>query len=109
MTKNASSQNLALIEDTESKLRNYPPAYPYTDNCAKVCNHGDEWAEKWIIGSVELLSLPRRKEVSQGFLPDLPLRVVQGFKEWWELRKLSCNATGFHMKPQENGFCAKIM
>ncbi len=97
-TRTQALKNLALsIEDTESKLRNYPPAYPYTDEpVQRFVIYGDEWAEKWIIGSVELLELAQKEGGVPGdFKPDLPLRVVQGFKEWWELRKTLLQRDGF--------------
>ncbi len=86
-TKVQALKELALsIEDTEVELQDYPPAYPYTDEpVQRFVLYGDEWAEKWIIGCVELLELAKGEgEIPGGSMPGLPLRVVQGFKEWWE-------------------------
>lgn len=58
--------------------------------------YGDERAEKWIIGCVELLELAKEKgEIPGNSMPGLPLRVVQGFKEWWESRKVLLQDEGF--------------
>lgn len=85
------------IEDTESKLRDYPPVYPYTDEpVQRFVIHGDEWAEKWIIGCVELLEVARKEgDIPGDFRPDLPPRIVQGFREWWESRKALLQHDGF--------------
>ncbi len=91
-------KELALsIEDTEVELQDYPPAYPYTDEpVQRFVLYGDEWAEKWIVGCVDLLELAKGEEEIPGdFRPDLPLRVVRGFKEWWESRKAAIQDEGF--------------
>ncbi len=91
-------KELALsIDDTKSKLRDYPPAYPYTDEpIQRFVLYGDEWAEKWIVGCVDLLEFAKGEEEIPGdFRPDLPLRVVRGFKEWWESRKALLQRDGF--------------
>lgn len=77
------------IEDTESKLQDYPPAYPYTDEpVQRFVIYGEDWAKKWITGAVEMLELTREKgDIPEGCMSGLPSRVVQGFREWWESRK----------------------
>jgi hypothetical protein len=112
-TRTQALKKLALsIEDTESKLRDYPPAYPYTDEpVQRFVIHGDEWAEKWIIGCVELLELAQKEgDIPGDFRPDLPSRIVQGFKEWWESRKALLQHDGFSYETSRERLSApKIM
>ena len=97
-TRTQALNELALsIEDTEVELQDYLPAYPYTDEpVQRFVLYGDEWAEKWIIGCVELLVLATREaEILGGSMPGLPFRVVQGFMEWWESRRAAIQDEGF--------------
>ncbi len=85
------------IGDTEAELTDYSEAYSYTDEpVQRFVIYGDEWAEKWIIGTMELLECAHRGEtISDESVPDLPRRVVHGFKEWWQSHKAAIQDEGF--------------
>ena len=85
------------IEDTEAELTDYSEAYSYTDEpVQRFVIYGDEWAEKWITGTMELLECAHRGEtISDESVPDLPRRVVHGFKEWWQSHKAAIQDEGF--------------
>ena len=94
------------IEDTESKLQDYPPAYPYTDEpVQRFVIYGEDWAKKWITGAVEMpLAYPGRK----GYSGRLHVRPSVG---WSGVRgrggnrgKPSRNTKDSHMRLQENAF-----
>ncbi|AFV10499.1 hypothetical protein Tph_c02520 [Thermacetogenium phaeum DSM 12270] len=90
------------LKEKEKEMAGHPSSLPDLDRpIERFLLYGGEWTERWLIGAVRLAERAfRERNIPHEVEPDLPARVVDGFREWWRENHPSDPNGNTDLKPE---------